>query len=70
MRHFRVAHGRTQPALDALLVAGGYWRLAPDWVPRTGYVRDRDTLIAALAALRRLVQNEAIRLRRGRARAC
>ncbi|MEU5160220.1 hypothetical protein AB0G74_11505 [Streptomyces sp. NPDC020875] len=52
--------------LDALIAAGGYWGLAPDWVPRAGYVRDRDTLIRALAALRRLVQNETARLRRRR----
>ncbi|MFJ2110949.1 hypothetical protein ACIOEX_03315 [Streptomyces sp. NPDC087850] len=23
--------------LHALIAAGGFWRLAPDWVPRTGY---------------------------------
>ncbi|QDY77377.1 hypothetical protein [Streptomyces qinzhouensis] len=63
------AHVTTTPQsqLDALIRAGGFWGLAPDWVPRTGYAGDRNTLIAALAALRRLVQNEAIRLRRGRA---
>ncbi|MEU5158810.1 hypothetical protein AB0G74_04260 [Streptomyces sp. NPDC020875] len=55
-----------QSQLNSLLVAGGYWGLAPDWVPRAGYVRDRDTLIRALAALRRLVQNETARLRRRR----
>ncbi|MEU5160486.1 hypothetical protein AB0G74_12865 [Streptomyces sp. NPDC020875] len=59
-------HGSTfQSQLNSLLVGGGYWGLAPDWVPRTGYVRDRDTLITVLAALRRLVQNETARLRRG-----
>ncbi|MFE3094359.1 hypothetical protein ACFXG1_11080 [Streptomyces sp. NPDC059248] len=59
-------HGTSpQSQLDALIVVGGYWGLAPDWVPRTGYARDRNTLITALAALRRTLQNEAIRLRRG-----
>ncbi|MEU3600255.1 hypothetical protein ABZ714_16285 [Streptomyces sp. NPDC006798] len=58
-----------EPQLDALIAAGGYWGLAPDWVPRTGYARDRDTLITVLAALRRLVQNETARLRRGRTHA-
>ncbi len=24
--------------LAALIQAGGFWRLAPEWVPRTGYV--------------------------------
>ncbi|MFD8969264.1 hypothetical protein ACFV0C_30495 [Streptomyces sp. NPDC059568] len=23
--------------LHALIAAGGYWRLAPDWLPRVGY---------------------------------
>ncbi|KUN00600.1 hypothetical protein AQI95_34405 [Streptomyces yokosukanensis] len=23
--------------LEALIAAGGFWRLAPDWVPRGGY---------------------------------
>ncbi|MFF6971530.1 MULTISPECIES: hypothetical protein [Streptomyces] len=55
-----------QSQLDALIRAGGFWGLAPDWVPRGGYACDRGTLVAALAALRRLAQNEAIRLRRGR----
>ncbi|RDG35336.1 hypothetical protein DVH02_25795 [Streptomyces corynorhini] len=32
----------TAPSSDAdqlyeLIRAGGFWRLAPDWVPRTGY---------------------------------
>ncbi|MEU3600570.1 hypothetical protein ABZ714_17905 [Streptomyces sp. NPDC006798] len=60
---------REAALLVALLAAGGYWGLAPDWVPRAGYTRDPGTLVAALAGLRRLLQNESIRLRRGRGRA-
>ncbi|NEA19184.1 hypothetical protein [Streptomyces halstedii] len=31
--------------LHALIAAGGFWRLAPDWVPRTGYtIPDRHVL--------------------------
>lgn len=55
--------------LVALLAAGGCWGLTPDWVPRTGYARDTGTLVVALAGLRRLRQNESIRLRRGYGRA-
>ncbi|MGV9313331.1 hypothetical protein ACWDR0_14210 [Streptomyces sp. NPDC003691] len=57
-----------QSQLDALIAAGGFWGIAPDWVPRTGYATDRNTLVTALAGLRRLLQNESVRLRRRCAR--
>ncbi|QDY79310.1 hypothetical protein [Streptomyces qinzhouensis] len=50
--------------LVALLAAGGFWGLAPAWVPRTGYVRDRDTLIRCRAGLVRILQGESISARR------
>ncbi|MER6528941.1 hypothetical protein [Streptomyces sp. NPDC001508] len=27
--------------LEALIAADGFWRLAPDWVPRTGFAKPR-----------------------------
>ncbi|MGA5409137.1 hypothetical protein ACPCSC_17955 [Streptomyces lavendulocolor] len=40
--------------LAALIESGGFWRLAPEWVPRTGYADhvSRDTLKAIEAGLR------------------
>lgn len=40
--------------LAALIEAGGFWRLAPEWVPRTGYAEPtRDVLKDVEAGLRR-----------------
>ncbi|MFD9484270.1 hypothetical protein ACFWBX_09730 [Streptomyces sp. NPDC059991] len=40
--------------LVATIEAGGFWRLAPKWVPRGGYTPpNHDVLMAALAGLRR-----------------
>jgi hypothetical protein len=41
--------------LAALIAAGGFWRLAPEWLPRYGYAKPTpDTLRAVEAGLRRL----------------
>ncbi|GHE00759.1 hypothetical protein GCM10010339_17400 [Streptomyces alanosinicus] len=34
--------------LEALIAAGGFWRLAPDWVPRTGYAKPTRALLRAV----------------------
>ncbi|MHC0430794.1 hypothetical protein ACX6XY_11470 [Streptomyces sp. O3] len=39
--------------LYALIEAGGFWRLAPDWVPRGGYVSTPRVLAAVATRLRR-----------------
>lgn len=40
--------------LAALVEAGAFWRLAPDWVPRSGYVGlSRDVLKDVEAGLQR-----------------
>lgn len=40
--------------LAALIEAGGFWRLAPDWVPRGGYAGpSRDVLKGVEAGLQR-----------------
>ncbi|MEU3917132.1 hypothetical protein [Streptomyces sp. NPDC029004] len=42
--------------LAALIEVGGFWRLAPEWVPRDGYATPTpDTLRAVEAGLRRLI---------------
>ncbi|MGA4839927.1 hypothetical protein [Streptomyces sp. G45] len=41
--------------LEAVIRAGGFWRLAPSWVPRGGYATPTpDCLRAVEAGLRRL----------------
>lgn len=41
--------------LAALIEVGGFWRFAPDWVPRTGYAEPTpDILKAVEAGLRRV----------------
>lgn len=40
--------------LVALIQAGGFWRLAPEWVPRSGYVMPtRPVLLAVRDGLER-----------------
>ncbi|AZK95701.1 MULTISPECIES: hypothetical protein [Streptomyces] len=64
-RHSRLRGQTRDPdALADLLTAGGFWGLAPAWVPRAGYVRDRDTLIRCRAGLVRILQGESISARR------
>lgn len=41
--------------LAALIEAGGFWRLAPKWVPRGPGDATRSTLLDVQAGLRRLV---------------
>ncbi|WP_030779274.1 hypothetical protein [Streptomyces sp. NRRL S-920] len=42
--------------LHALIKAGGFWRLAPEWVPHTGYAQsDRQSLSHVEDGLRRLL---------------
>lgn len=42
--------------LSALIEAGGFWRLAPEWVPRWGYVPPTpDVLRGVEAGLRGLI---------------
>ncbi len=36
--------------LAALIEAGGLWRLAPEWVPRTGYAEPTTALLRAVEA--------------------
>lgn len=42
--------------LEAFASGGGFWRLAPEWVPRMGYVASSPGLLAAVrdGLLRRL----------------
>lgn len=43
--------------MEALIDAGAFWRLAPEWVPRDGYATPSAALLRELeAGLRRLAQ--------------
>ncbi|MFJ1600956.1 hypothetical protein [Streptomyces sp. NPDC088261] len=45
--------------LAALIDAGGFWRLAPEWVPRTGYAEPTPALLRDVeAGLRRRLAGE------------
>ncbi|MFH8618570.1 hypothetical protein ACH4E8_26370 [Streptomyces sp. NPDC017979] len=46
--------------LLALICVGGCWALVPDVIPRTGYDRSRNTLIAARAGLLRQLRTELV----------
>lgn len=50
------APGDEVSELETLIERGGFWRLAPEWVPRTGYAEPTpETLRTVDAGLRRLV---------------
>lgn len=64
-RRARAAGGRaTAVEMDALVEAGVFWRLAPAWVPREGYVVPSPAALreleAGLRQLRRGSVNEAL----------
>ncbi|WP_446039847.1 hypothetical protein [Streptomyces sp. SID1121] len=45
--------------LAALIDTGGFWRLAPEWVPRTGYAEPTPALLRDVeAGLRRRLAGE------------
>lgn len=52
--HSSGEHGRDVDELARLIEAGGFWRLAPAWLPRTGYTPPtRDVLEDVIAGLER-----------------
>ncbi|WP_369390818.1 hypothetical protein AB5J72_26560 [Streptomyces sp. CG1] len=66
-RYFAEPHESSTPQppandvaeLEALIAAGGFWRLAPDWVPRAGYAAPtRAVLRDVEAGLRRRLTDE------------
>lgn len=53
LRERHVSPGLRPPAddvaaLEAHIAAGGFWRLAPDWVPRGGYAMRTPSLLRAV----------------------
>ncbi len=44
------ASGDGSDELAALIAAEGFWRLVPDWVPRTGYAAPTPALLRAVEA--------------------